>query len=199
MICCLCAMAVLSCTDKNSDPEEFVNWQDANDSYFAQTYQQATDSIKAGNTNWLILKAYSKDAAESSDVQDYIVVRRVASSTRTETPDYLDSVKVNYRGYLIPSASYSSVQHGKAVGKVIDTSWYGDDLNFTTAVPKAFQVSSGSLITGFVTALLHMHVGDRWLVIMPSKLAYWYKGSGTTIPAYSTLLFDLQLQSFKRR
>lgn len=199
MISCLCAIVLLSCSDKNSDSEEFVNWQEVNDAYFAQAYQQARDSMSAGNTNWYVIKSFSKDSQISADKQDFIVARRITTSSNTESPEYLDSVKVNYRAYLIPSASYSGTVYGKSVGKIVDTSWYGDNLDLTTSVPKTLYVSSSVMVSGFITAMLHMHIGDRWFIIVPSKLAYWYSGSGENVPPYSCMLFDVHLQGFKRR
>ena len=48
---------------------------------------------------------------------------------------------------------------------------------------------------GFVTALLHMHSGDRWRVYIPYQLGY-NTTEKTGIPAYSTLIFDLALIDF---
>ena len=56
--------------------------------------------------------------------------------------------------------------------------------------PEAFRVNG--LIEGFRTALLNMHTGDRWTVDNPWQQGYGKRRSGP-IPAYSTLIFDLEL------
>ena len=42
-----------------------------------------------------------------------------------------------------------------------------------------------------------MHIGDRWKVYIPYQLAYGKTNNGT-IPAYSTLVFDVTLVSYYR-
>ena len=52
-----------------------------------------------------------------------------------------------------------------------------------------------SLVDGFTTALMSMHRGDHWTVYIPHQLGYGTSASGT-VPAYSTLIFDLRLVDF---
>ncbi len=68
-------------------------------------------------------------------------------------------------------------------GKVFDNS-------FTRSCPEAFRVNE--LINGFQIALLNMHVGDHWLVYIPSSMGYGPKGAGS-IPGNSTLIFEIKL------
>jgi len=42
-----------------------------------------------------------------------------------------------------------------------------------------------------------MHIGDRWKVYMPYQLAYGESGS-SSIPGYSTLVFDMTLVAYYR-
>ncbi len=68
-------------------------------------------------------------------------------------------------------------------GKVFDNS-------FTRSCPEAFRVNE--LINGFQIALVNMHVGDHWLVYIPSEMGYGSRSTGD-IPANSTLIFEIQL------
>ncbi len=68
-------------------------------------------------------------------------------------------------------------------GKVFDNS-------FSRSYPEAFRVNE--LINGFQIALLNMHVGDHWLVYIPSSMGYGPKGVGS-IPGNSTLIFEIKL------
>ena len=62
--------------------------------------------------------------------------------------------------------------------------------------PRAFAVSN--LVEGYSTALMHMHVNDRWVVYIPQELGYG-SAAATLLPSYSTLIFDLQLRAIYRK
>ena len=50
------------------------------------------------------------------------------------------------------------------------------------------------LIPGWVDALLKMHVGDKWQLFVPSKLAYgMYPPPDTPIEPGSMLVFEIEL------
>jgi FKBP-type peptidyl-prolyl cis-trans isomerase FklB len=64
-------------------------------------------------------------------------------------------------------------------------------------MPKTLLISS--LVSGFATAVQNMHIGDRWLVYIPYDLGYGTtESSSSTIPAYSTLVFDITLVAYYR-
>lgn len=69
-------------------------------------------------------------------------------------------------------------------GKQFDSSLGG--------VPVAFRLNE--LIEGWIIALQHMCIGDKWEIYIPSELGYG-KYSQQGIPAYSTLIFELELCS----
>ena len=92
-----------------------------------------------------------------------------------------DTVRIAYRGRLIPSKTYPE-------GFVFDQS-YLNDFRWETA----YATSGSGWIAGIQTALLKMHVGDRWLIHVPYQLAYGGSTSNASIPAYSNLVFDVAL------
>lgn len=59
-------------------------------------------------------------------------------------------------------------------------------------VPVAFRINE--LIEGWIIALQHMCVGDKWEIYIPAELGYG-KYSQPGIPAHSTLIFELELCS----
>lgn len=67
-------------------------------------------------------------------------------------------------------------------GKKFDSSMGG--------TPVAFRLSD--LISGWVIAMQHMCVGDKWQVYIPAEQGYG-KFAQPGIPAYSTLIFDIEL------
>lgn len=188
-------ISMTSCSESDEE-EEFANWQSKNESYFTQIYTQAETAIKSGDNSWKIIPVYSKDATSAKYMSDYIVAHVETEGTGTESPIYSDQVRVHYRGNFIPSKSHSN-------GFQFDSSWTGE-YNLKTMMPSSFSVSG--TILGFTTALMNMHKGDRWTVYVPYNLAYGTSDytpkdsqgnvTGSTIPAYSMLKFDLTLIDF---
>ncbi len=173
-----------SCSENEDYVEEFVDWQDRNESYFLDVYQRA---LSDATGTWKVIRCYAFEDSLDLPYYDNIVVEVLEEGTGSGCPLYTDSVLVNYRGRLLPSTSYPE-------GYVFDESYEGD-YNPLTATPAQFYV--GDLIDGFTTALQYMHIGDLWRVYIPSQLAYGEYGS-SSVPAYSTLIFDIALVAYYR-
>lgn len=174
---------VSSCSDDNSEEDDHANWQERNE---AMTNQWAA------NTSLKKIKCYTKDQASSGANSDYIYVEELADTPETnpvckpmaseDSPLFTDKVWVAYRARLIPTTAYPE-------GEVVDQSFSGD-FSWKTA-----DVTEGSsFIPGFSTALMHMHVGDRWRVYIPYQLAYGTNSSSP--PAYSNMIFEIALFDF---
>ena len=86
------------------------------------------------------------------------------------SPTVRSIVSVHYRGILID-------------GKEFDNSYKRN-------CPEAFRLCD--VIDGWQIALQQMHVGDKWMIYIPSEMGYGSKTSGP-IPAYSTLIFEVEL------
>jgi peptidylprolyl isomerase len=86
------------------------------------------------------------------------------------------TVTVNYVGLLYKN------------GKEFDSSW-------SRGQPTSFPLTNGGLIAGWVKGIPGMKVGGRRELIIPPNLAYGKKGSGSTIPPNSTLVFVVDLLS----
>ncbi len=174
-----------SCSESDEASTEFDDWQSRNEAYFDGIYAKANSAIAAGDSNWKIIRVYSKTENLTAQKTDDIVVEVLTEGSGTESPLYTDSVRIHYQGRLMPSGSYPE-------GYLFDKSWTGS-YNPQTMIPMKSAVSS--FIDGFCTALMKMRVGDRWRVYIPYQLGYGSSES-STIPAYSTLVFDLTLHSF---
>lgn len=184
-----CVFSMASCSESDGTEDEFENWESRNDVFFNNIYDQAEKAINAGSKEWKIIRSYSKNAAASKT--DYIVVHVENEGTGTESPIFTDSVRVHYRGRLISSANYPE-------GKIFDSSWSGE-YNTNTMSPTGLPVKN--LVIGFSTVLMNMHNGDRWTVYIPQALGYGAIAKNIdngieTIPAYSTLIFDITLLDF---
>lgn len=177
----LCFMA---CSESDDTVEEFPDWKNRNEAYFNEIYEKAK-SINDGS--WKIIRNYTLEDTIPTSNTDYIVVEVLEEGNGSGCPMFTDSVLVNYRGRIIPSTSYPD-------GYVFDQSYTGD-YNPQTAMPSQLYV--GSLIDGFATALQYMHIGDRWRVYIPYQMGYGTTAT-TSIPAYSTLIFDISLVAYYR-
>jgi FKBP-type peptidyl-prolyl cis-trans isomerase len=93
-----------------------------------------------------------------------------------ESPDDNDMVEVHYTGTLID-------------GTVFDSSRDRGE-------PIEFPVNG--VIAGWTEALKLMKTGSRFMLYIPSKLAYGDRATGP-IPEGSTLIFDVELLEFERK
>lgn len=181
------AFFVVSCSEESDDTVEFVNWQATNEAYFDSIYAVAEAAIVAGDDTYKILRSWDLEESVAEDNYDYVVVQVITEGTGSGCPLYTDSVKVHYDGRLLPSTSYPN-------GYMFDQSYY-DEFNAATSLPALMAVSA--LVDGMCTALQYMHIGDRWRIIVPHQLGYGSENS-SSIPAYSTLIFETELVSYFR-
>jgi FKBP-type peptidyl-prolyl cis-trans isomerase len=91
-----------------------------------------------------------------------------------DSPKATDDVQVKYTGRLIDGTVFDSTD--KRGG-----------------TPARFKV--GQVIRGWTEALQMMKKGSKWEIYIPSDLAYGERATGT-IPANSTLIFDVELVDF---
>lgn len=183
------ALLLASCSEHEAEGE-YDNWQARNQHYIDSIAHVA--EVNADGT-WLRLKAYNIGEDESLYLDQpnrFVYVKKLQTGTGTYSPLYNDSVRVHYSGRLIPTKMYPE---GYNFGKSYSTS----TLNPDTDVPTLLAVKDN--VVGFITVLLHMHEGDRWKVYIPSDLGYGMSEyTSATIPAYSTLVFDIQLARIYR-
>lgn len=184
-------ISMTSCSESDGEEGEYDNWEKRNEAYFNSIYTQAETAINSGDNSWKIIRTYTKDELTAKAKTDFIVVHVETEGTGTESPIYSDKVRVHYRGNYMPSASYKD-------GYQFDSSWTGE-YNLKTMKPTDISVSEKG--SGFSTALMNMHKGDRWTVYIPYTLGYgtsdYQKSSSSpTIPGYSTLRFDLTLVDY---
>jgi len=182
-----CLMTLTSCSENNDTVEEFPNWQETNEQYFNSLYATTTSNITLGNSGWKVLNKWSLEDSVATEAADHIIVEVLNAGTGSGCPLYTDSVKVHYEGRLLPSTSYHA-------GYVFDKSFYGE-YDLETSLPAKMAVSS--VVDGFGTALQNMHIGDRWRVYIPYQLGYG-TSDNESIPAYSTLIFDITLVAYYR-
>ncbi len=131
-----------------------------------QQKQQAGKNLKEGKA---FLEANSKKEGVvtlPSGLQ-YKVIRKGTGAT----PKLTDRVKTHYKGTLINGTEFdSSYKRGR---------------------PATFPVNG--VIKGWTDALQLMKTGAKWMLYIPSDLAYGEMGTQPTIGPNSTLIFEIEL------
>ena len=116
---------------------------------------------------------FLKDLPAEEGIQSLpcgIYYKVLQSGESKVSPTVRSIVSVHYKGSLID-------------GKEFDNSYKRN-------CPEAFRLCE--VIDGWQLALQQMHVGDKWVIYIPSEMGYGSKASGP-IPGFSTLIFDVEL------
>ena len=173
------SLFISSCSDDDSEEvSDFDNWVEQNDAVISQW---------ASNSSFQKFKSYTKDQDIAGKNSDYIYVRVVESGVGTESPLFNDTVRVAYRLRYIPTKSYPN---GYLVGET-----YTGDFSWKTISVSNLALSN-TLIDGFSTAVMNMHIGDRWIVNIPYPLAYGNPSINDGILDGSNLIYDMALVDF---
>jgi FKBP-type peptidyl-prolyl cis-trans isomerase FklB len=99
----------------------------------------------------------------------------LSKGTGTISPTVTSTVTVNYRGMLIDGTEF-------------DSTW-------AHGAPVSFPVNG--VIRGWQDVIPRMHVGDRWKVVIPPKLAYGETGALPRIGPNEALVFEIELLDIK--
>lgn len=99
-----------------------------------------------------------------------VMYKVIKKGDSDRSPNIRSVVNVHYKGSLIN-------------GKEFDNSWKRN-------CPEAFRLSE--LVDGWKIALQQMHIGDRFMIYIPYEYGYGTRTMGQ-IPAYSTLIFEVEL------
>ena len=78
------------------------------------------------------------------------------------------------------------------VGAFLDGTVF--DSSYNRGTPYTFQLGAGQVIRGFDQGIVGMRVGGKWLLVIPSSLAYGSQGSGS-IPPNTPIQFQVELVS----
>lgn len=177
----ICTLLFAVSCEEAEEISEYANWKSRNTHYV----DSIADLARNGVGGWTAVKAYTMGDSLGTDGDNkyYIYVQKLEEGAGTYSPQDGDTVRVHYSGRLIPTDQ-------NPLGLVFDKSYSSSFLNEDTDVPVLLAVDG--TVVGFGTALMHMVEGDRWKVVIPQYLGYQGNKSGS-IPAYSTLIFDMKL------
>lgn len=209
------AAAVLaSCSESNNEFDPYENWEARNAVWYRQIADSARTAIAEAKaqygSDWMshcdwrmyktLLKAQDYNSGLLTDsICVRIHTRGAHAGDEAYMPCYSDTVRLNFRGWIMPVTDRLYNNQGVQVDSLVQyvfTETYEGVFDQGTAAPQL--MSLGSTIEGYSTALQYMTPGDDWYVYIPQQLAYGAEEKGT-IPPYSTLLFRLNLMSVKGR
>ena len=135
--------------------------------------ERQKELAKAGEENKKKGEAWLKQNAEKDGVEttesglQYKIIKKGDGGS----PSLSDTVKVHYTGKLINGDTFdSSVQRGE---------------------PATFRV--GQVIKGWQEGLQKMKVGGKWMIYIPSDLAYGAQGRPGAIGPNEVLVFEVEL------
>ncbi len=157
-------------TDVRSGEKPLLSETDINNAIMS--YMQAAKSAKAEGE-----KKESKAFLDSIKQVPGIVVLpsglmyKIITDGSGEKPGPSDKVRVHYHGKLRTGKVFdSSVDRGQPIDLTVD-----------------------GVIPGWTEALQLMPVGSKWVLYIPSDLAYGDNGAGADIKPGSALMFDVEL------
>jgi FKBP-type peptidyl-prolyl cis-trans isomerase len=73
-----------------------------------------------------------------------------------------------------------------------------DSLSIVNNIPYEYLMGSGTIVAGVDEGLRYMNVGGRSRLLTPSKLAYGAAGIWGSVPGYTPLLWEIELDSIKK-
>ncbi|GAB1420932.1 hypothetical protein MASR2M15_10600 [Anaerolineales bacterium] len=93
----------------------------------------------------------------------------------TTSPQATDRVEVHYQGTFLDGTEFdSSYKRGETI-----------------------EFPLNGVIAGWTEGLQLMRTGDKYRLFIPYQLGYGERGYPGAIPAYSTLIFDVELVSIR--
>lgn len=139
--------------------------------------QIARDMLRAEQEEDIMLEYLAAEGITEKPTKSglYYIETKMGDGPKVEAGN---RVKVHYEGRLID-------------GTVFDSSYERGE-------PIEFVVGQGWVIPGWDEGITMMHAGGKATLVIPSYLGYGERGAGPTIPAFSTLVFDVEVVEVKK-
>jgi len=158
--------------------------------------EQAVMAIPGTSQSFVGLPAYTPLKVL---VKDYVV-----RSQNDQIEEYIAKKKLKVTEQFPNGLRYIQLNPGTgeipASGKVVKLKYTGRFLNGfafdgNMARTDSFSVTIGgkTTVVGFQTGIEKMRLGERAIVVFPSPIGYGEKGSGSSIPGYTPLSFEIYL------
>ena len=197
------AGAFVAC-EEVEEAGKYDNWQPRNEAFIDSIKAETGDNILATieqADNMKVGTLYAILVANSSYPSQYVYCKKLVENKNGVRPNYSgfnSTVSAYYYGTNILGEEFSGNFDGYgALDQKIklplteESKWY-------TAFdsPVTFAVTSTSYVVGATWPLQFMRTGERWILYVPWQSGYGSSGNSSgTIPGYSTLTYDLILNS----
>ena len=185
---------------KYETAEEYLSHEtESSNIIYEFTVRDFTDSINVWQINNIkkyIEKNYGSVGAFKSDTTGFYYRQITAPSTSKEfTKDA--KVYINYTGKLLNGLVFDT--NIEKVAK--DNGLYNPANSYQPVLVNwgeryeelTMGSNSSKIISGFARALWQMKAGEKGIGIFYSPLGYGHSGSGTSIPSYAPLIFEIEI------
>lgn len=122
---------------------------------------------------------------ENQKIEEYIVSKKITVTEKTTAGLRFTLTKANPSGAKVSNGQTISVVYA---GRLLSDKQF-DAGNFS------FVLGAKGVIDGFDMGVSRMRVGEKATLIFPSALGYGSRSQGSDIPAYSPLVFDIEVVS----
>jgi FKBP-type peptidyl-prolyl cis-trans isomerase FklB len=130
---------------------------------------EAMANARSGGEEFLSANAQNDGVVVLDSGLQYLILE--SGDASGPTPAATDAVLAHYHGTFTDGSVFdSSIDRGEPA-----------------------QFGLAQVIAGWTEALQLMRVGDKWRLFIPYTLAYGESGSPPVIPAFATLIFDVEL------
>jgi FKBP-type peptidyl-prolyl cis-trans isomerase len=161
------------------------------------------DVFKKGLDDVLLNKPLMIDAASIAPKLDGYQKRLISQRSAQQEKLLFENIKGKEGVGMLPSGvAYVIMKAGNGVRPQLNDSVLihvkgflpdGNPFEDTYAKKSPIRITPGGLIPGMGESLQIMPVGSTWRLFVPSALGYAEKGVPGLIPAYSALVFEVEL------
>lgn len=194
--------AMVSC-EEVEEAGEYDNWRERNEAFIdsirretGEIYVATEEDVQRVPEGQLFA---IRDWQVSTNENAYYIyckkIKALDDYTNARRPLYTETVSAYYYGTLINGLNFD----GNFSGYGATDQGFLDKNDAEKAPtdfdsPAEFDVN-GNIISGWSIVLQYMYVGERWIVYIPWQSGYGSSGSSSgSIPGYSALAFDMQLE-----
>jgi FKBP-type peptidyl-prolyl cis-trans isomerase len=127
-------------------------------------------------------------------IRAYLTTNNITNATKTSSGLYV------IRTFIAPTGGDMPLDKAqvrtKYVGRYLSTGLRFDASIDNGSMCGCAVFTIGSVIPAWNEVLVTMHKDDKVTILVPSHLGYGAAGNGATIPAFTPLMFDIELIDF---
>ena len=178
------------------------------DSLFSKMFNAPLPAfIRKGSNISFIIKMVGKMTADEKRVEDAKIAAESVTKEDKDIQEYmtknkLKGTKTTSGLYYVQTKPGTGAKAEK--GKTVSVHYTGTLLNgtkFDSSVdrgqPFEFNLGSGQVIQGWDEGIAMMNIGEKGILLIPSRLGYGPRGAGGSIPPNATLVFEVELLDVK--